>query len=68
MAFSKKPNAKKKLFPPQATLEEKMQRKKNKPGTLLEQRNGIGAKSLGDKYYKSPDYSVRFFHPGEAKY
>merc|ERR1712093_395960 len=28
------------------------------------QRNGISCSSLGDKYYKHPEYSERFFHPG----
>merc|ERR1712216_283901 len=29
-----------------------------------EQRNGIGCKSSGDKQYKYPEYSHRFFHEG----
>ncbi len=28
---------------------------------MIEQRNGIGIKALGDKYYKQPEYSDRFF-------
>lgn len=38
-----------------------MQRKA-RPLSLLEQRNGIEAKSLGDKSYRHPDYAKRFFH------
>ncbi|CAD7953180.1 unnamed protein product [Amoebophrya sp. A25] len=43
------------------TLEQMMSRKQGKPKTLLEQRNGVGVASLGDKYYKYPEYSDRFF-------
>jgi len=38
--------------------------KKPRPATLEEQRNGIGCASLGDKYYKYPEYSKRFYHEG----
>lgn len=40
-----------------------MQRKvRSQP--LLEQRNGIGVRSLGDKCYRHPEYDQRFYHEG----
>eukprot|EP00392_Amoebophrya_sp_AT5.2_P013925 g14058.t1 len=45
----------------EATLEDKMGRKIDKPRSLLEQRNGIPCQALGDKYYKYPEYSDRFY-------
>jgi len=44
-------------------VEDLMQRKKM-VDSLEDQRNFIGLRSLGDKPYKSPDYSPRFFHEG----
>ncbi|CAD7923868.1 unnamed protein product [Amoebophrya sp. A120] len=46
----------------EATLENSMTRKRVQPRTLTEQRNGIPCASLGDKYYKFPEYSDKFFH------
>lgn len=41
-----------------------MTRRKN-CGTLEEQRNGLPCRSLGDKYYKHPEYSLGYWKVGE---
>jgi len=44
-------------------IQNEMQRKQ-RPLDLLSQRNGIYAKSLGDKPYRHPEYENRFHHAG----
>jgi len=37
---------------------------KKRTENMYDQRNGCGMQSLGDKIYKSPEFSTNFFHGG----
>ena len=37
---------------------------KRRTENMYDQQNGCGMNSLGDKIYRSPEFSTRFFHGG----